>query len=186
MSASFQHLTADFVQKKKAAPKAKKVIALAGLDGTRIPANIDTLLCEICAAGHCEDKIILCDRCDKGFHLFCLSPPLDDVPDGEWICPHCISRDNDNLFFKTGSQMNFREMREHNATFSKQWFGDRIGQVRRLQFFVLSFKVLLSLARRTEFGATHWDSSPPSTSSFNAFWIVSRNSSSTVFALCNG
>lgn len=117
------------IQKKKPTSKSKKVMALAGADGTRIPANIDTLLCEICAAGHCEDKIILCDRCDKGFHLFCLSPPLDDVPDGEWICPHCISRDNDNLFFKTGSQMTFREMKEHNATFGKQWFGERLEQV---------------------------------------------------------
>lgn len=117
------------MQKKKPQTKGKKLLALEGLDGTRIPANIDTLLCEICAAGHCEDKIILCDRCDKGFHLFCLSPPLDDVPVGDWVCPHCISRDNDNLFFKTGSQMTFREMREHNATFAKQWFGDRMEQV---------------------------------------------------------
>ena len=54
-------------------------------DGSRIPTNIDTLLCEICNAGHQEDKIILCDRCDKGFHLFCLSPPLDDVPEGDWV-----------------------------------------------------------------------------------------------------
>lgn len=117
------------LQKRKSS-KVKKQPAVEALDGTRIPANIDTLLCEICSAGHCEDKIILCDRCDKGFHLFCLSPPLDDVPDGEWICPHCIQRDSDNLFFKSGCQMTFKEIREWNDSFMKGWFGDRIDKVR--------------------------------------------------------
>jgi [histone H3]-trimethyl-L-lysine4 demethylase len=117
------------LQKRKSSSKSKKVQAIQGIDGTRIPANIDTLLCEICAAGHCEDKIILCDRCDKGFHLFCLSPPLDDVPEGDWICPLCNTRDSDNLFFKTGNTMTFKEMREWNDGFAKAWFGDRIQQV---------------------------------------------------------
>ena len=30
-----------------------------------------------------------CDKCDGPWHLECLDPPLDGVPDGEWFCPDC-------------------------------------------------------------------------------------------------
>jgi len=59
--------------------------------GIKVPDNIFTMVCEKCKGGHYEDKIILCDRCDKGWHMFCLSPPIETVPDGEWVCPSCIS-----------------------------------------------------------------------------------------------
>lgn len=36
-----------------------------------------------------DDKLILCDECNKAFHLFCLRPALYEVPDGEWQCPAC-------------------------------------------------------------------------------------------------
>ena len=28
-------------------------------------------------------------QCDNPYHLACLKPPLDSVPDGEWFCPEC-------------------------------------------------------------------------------------------------
>ena len=30
-----------------------------------------------------------CEQCDSPWHLKCLDPPLDAVPDGEWFCPDC-------------------------------------------------------------------------------------------------
>lgn len=46
--------------------------------------------CNIChRTGH-STKSILCDSCDKAFHIFCLMPPLAKVPDGKWICNNCI------------------------------------------------------------------------------------------------
>lgn len=56
-----------------------------------MPDNIFTLVCEKCKGGHYEDKIILCDRCDKGWHMFCLAPAVEKVPEGEWVCPSCIA-----------------------------------------------------------------------------------------------
>lgn len=116
------------LQKKRAKGKAGG----GKPDANRIPANIDTLLCEICGAGHHEDKIILCDRCDKGFHLFCLSPPLECVPEGDWVCPLCSQQDNDNIFFRSGCKMTFKEMREWNTEFAKGWFGEDYDPVRHL------------------------------------------------------
>ena len=28
-------------------------------------------------------------QCDHPYHIKCLDPPLDAVPDGEWFCPEC-------------------------------------------------------------------------------------------------
>ena len=34
--------------------------------------------------------MLLCDGCDRGFHIFCLDPPLDAVPeDTIWLCQQC-------------------------------------------------------------------------------------------------
>lgn len=32
---------------------------------------------------------MFCDRCDRGWHLYCLSPPLKEPPKGQWYCPTC-------------------------------------------------------------------------------------------------
>ncbi|XP_045929542.1 tyrosine-protein kinase BAZ1B isoform X1 [Micropterus dolomieu] len=36
-----------------------------------------------------DEKLILCDECNKAFHLFCLRPALYRIPSGEWLCPAC-------------------------------------------------------------------------------------------------
>ena len=36
-----------------------------------------------------DDVTVLCDGCDAAWHLFCLDPPLSEVPEGDWYCPKC-------------------------------------------------------------------------------------------------
>lgn len=36
--------------------------------------------------------MIECDDCLGGFHLKCLTPPLKEVPDGDWVCGFCQAR----------------------------------------------------------------------------------------------
>uniref|UniRef100_A0A8C6Z111 Tyrosine-protein kinase BAZ1B n=1 Tax=Nothoprocta perdicaria TaxID=30464 RepID=A0A8C6Z111_NOTPE len=43
--------------------------------------------CKVCRKKGEDDKLILCDECNKAFHLFCLRPALYEIPDGEWQCP---------------------------------------------------------------------------------------------------
>lgn len=42
--------------------------------------------CEVCQQG---GEIILCDTCPRAYHLVCLDPDLDELPEGKWSCPHC-------------------------------------------------------------------------------------------------
>jgi hypothetical protein len=42
--------------------------------------------CNICNDG---GHLILCDNCNRAFHLDCVTPPLAYVPARKWRCPSC-------------------------------------------------------------------------------------------------
>ncbi len=50
--------------------------------------NMDCF-CERCGSGDREDRLLLCDGCDLGYHTECLEPPLSRIPRGRWYCPTC-------------------------------------------------------------------------------------------------
>lgn len=56
--------------------------------GKRGDENAD-VVCAKCAKGDHPERLLLCDSCPRGFHLDCLEPALDAVPDGDWFCPVC-------------------------------------------------------------------------------------------------
>ena len=47
------------------------------------------LACEVCRYTENDNKMLLCDHCATGWHLYCLTPPLHAVPKGTWVCPRC-------------------------------------------------------------------------------------------------
>ncbi|XP_070283242.1 PHD and RING finger domain-containing protein 1 isoform X2 [Myotis yumanensis] len=51
----------------------------------------DPTFCEVCGRSDREDRLLLCDGCDAGYHMECLDPPLQEVPVDEWFCPGCAS-----------------------------------------------------------------------------------------------
>ena len=49
------------------------------------------LPCQVCRDHHHWESMLLCDNCDTGWHIYCLDPPLDEVPEGQWLCPDCVA-----------------------------------------------------------------------------------------------
>jgi origin recognition complex subunit 1 len=47
--------------------------------------------CKLCFSSG-DEIMIECDSCLGGFHLKCLTPPLKEVPEGDWICGICEGR----------------------------------------------------------------------------------------------
>lgn len=47
--------------------------------------------CETCGDG--GDNLLCCDACPcpQVYHLACLTPALDTLPAGEWVCPKCVA-----------------------------------------------------------------------------------------------
>ena len=111
-------------------------------DRIRVPDNIFTLNCELCKGGHHEEKIILCDRCDRGCHLFCLSPPLEQVPEGEWLCPLCKAEDAHG--FVEGQQYSLDEFEKTATMFKKNFFGGQAAAKK-----VCTFSICAGLAAAT-------------------------------------
>lgn len=56
--------------------------------------------CEVC--NRVDDhysNLILCDGkdCKREYHMNCLTPPLEEVPPGDWFCPECIKESTRQL-----------------------------------------------------------------------------------------
>ncbi|CAJ1051738.1 lysine (K)-specific demethylase 5Ba [Xyrichtys novacula] len=58
-----------------------------------ISNKVDQYMCLVCGSGSAEDRLLLCDGCDDSYHIFCLIPPLHDVPKGDWRCPKCLAEE---------------------------------------------------------------------------------------------
>lgn len=67
--------------------------------------QIDLYFCLVCGRGDEEDRLLLCDGCDDSYHTFCLIPPLQDVPKGDWRCPKCVAEVSQQTFLSTNNML---------------------------------------------------------------------------------
>jgi hypothetical protein len=65
---------------------------LPNVDG-RIDPNLVViwagLKCMLCGSRGGAAHMLVCDKCFRGWHMACMTPPMDVVPDGRWVCPRC-------------------------------------------------------------------------------------------------
>lgn len=53
---------------------------------------MDDVVCSRCLDGGDEDRLLICELCPTAFHIYCLTPALDAVPEGEWYCGGCLAK----------------------------------------------------------------------------------------------
>jgi len=46
--------------------------------------------CTLCGTSENDDKLLFCDDCDRGYHTYCLVPPMKTAPEGNWSCSICV------------------------------------------------------------------------------------------------
>ena len=98
------------------------------LEGERVKAckveeeELDQI-CEQCRSGLHGEVMLLCDRCNKGQHIYCLSPPLKQVPPGNWYCLECLNSDKDSFGFVPGKQFSLEAFRRLAEKAKRRWFG---------------------------------------------------------------
>ncbi|KAJ1468453.1 hypothetical protein T484DRAFT_1578777, partial [Baffinella frigidus] len=46
-------------------------------------------ICKVCNDPDGDERMLLCDVCDSGYHYDCLTPKLAGIPDDDWICSVC-------------------------------------------------------------------------------------------------
>lgn len=76
--------------KPAASPPAEKVRSPAGgATGGDDDDGEEEIACQACGSDGDDAKMVLCDGCPRGYHIYCLSPKLRRVPKGDWHCPTC-------------------------------------------------------------------------------------------------
>ncbi|XP_034732715.1 PHD and RING finger domain-containing protein 1-like [Etheostoma cragini] len=49
----------------------------------------NAIICEKCGRSDRRHRLLVCIRCDSGYHMECLTPSLNTGPDGGWTCAEC-------------------------------------------------------------------------------------------------
>ena len=50
---------------------------------------------KICMLTQPKDTVLLCDHCNRGWHMQCLG--LEEIPEFESYCPQCVREIEENL-----------------------------------------------------------------------------------------
>ncbi|XP_075904466.1 zinc finger protein DPF3 isoform X3 [Nelusetta ayraudi] len=51
---------------------------------------IECKSCSVCGTSENDDQLLFCDDCDRGYHMYCLKPPMTQPPEGSWSCHLCL------------------------------------------------------------------------------------------------
>jgi hypothetical protein len=65
---------------------------LPNVDGTIDPSLVmiqACLRCMLCGSKGGVAHMLVCDKCFRGWHMVCMTPPMDVVPARWWVCLHC-------------------------------------------------------------------------------------------------
>ncbi|XP_041471583.1 PHD and RING finger domain-containing protein 1-like [Lytechinus variegatus] len=90
----------------------------------------DPTYCEVCGECDREDRLLLCDECDAGYHCECLTPPLVHIPIEEWYCPNCATPDHEDESSEEEYISNLRRpvrrVREHARAIARTQVAERV------------------------------------------------------------
>uniref|UniRef100_A0A3Q4IDG8 Double PHD fingers 3 n=1 Tax=Neolamprologus brichardi TaxID=32507 RepID=A0A3Q4IDG8_NEOBR len=50
---------------------------------------IECKSCSLCGTSENDDQLLFCDDCDRGYHMYCLKPPMTQPPES-WSCHLCL------------------------------------------------------------------------------------------------
>lgn len=89
-------------------PNAKKELVLED----ELVNEEDVTNCEICNRPDREDIMLLCDHCNNGYHMDCLSPPLSEIPEGSWYCDNCVDSEEEEDDEEEDLNMLYEDIRD--------------------------------------------------------------------------
>ena len=57
---------------------------------------MNTLSCKGCKIDKDEELLVICDKCNDAYHIYCMKNILAEVPSEEWFCHNCEEAKIDN------------------------------------------------------------------------------------------
>ena len=98
-------------------------------------------LCQNCGNGGVEEQMLLCDGCDNSHHTFCLTPPLAEIPAGDWFCPNCV-------FTEVSKPMEAYGFQQAQKEYTLQSFGEMADRFKKDFFKTPSHLIPTGLVER--------------------------------------
>ncbi|CAN1778045.1 Lysine-specific demethylase JMJ17 [Linum perenne] len=86
--------------------------------------------------------------CNKGWHIYCLSPPLKQIPPGNWYCFECLNSDKDSFGFVPGKRYLMEAFRRVADRAKRKWFGSEFAS--RSQIETKFWEIVEGLAGEVE------------------------------------
>jgi histone demethylase JARID1 len=84
--------------------------------------SVDSDICEVCQKTENGDELLLCDGCNRGYHLYCLTPSLPTVPKSDWYCLQCLTAVGKDYGFEDGEEYSLTDFQKVCSKFKKDWF----------------------------------------------------------------
>ncbi|KAI9244643.1 hypothetical protein EDC94DRAFT_551694 [Helicostylum pulchrum] len=84
--------------------------------------------CEICQKTENEEKLLLCDGCNRGYHMYCLTPALTSIPKTDWYCLQCLTAVGKDYGFEDGEEYSLGDFHKVCDKFKKEWFQKTIAE----------------------------------------------------------
>ncbi|ETS64848.1 hypothetical protein PaG_00816 [Moesziomyces aphidis] len=86
-------------------------------------------MCEICLRGEDGPNMLLCDECNRGYHMYCLQPPLTSIPKSQWFCPPCLVGTGHDFGFDDGETHSLYTFWQRAEAFKREWWSKRPDRV---------------------------------------------------------
>lgn len=82
-------------------------------------------MCEICLRGEDGPNMLLCDECNRGYHMYCLQPALTSIPKSQWFCPPCLVGTGHDFGFDDGETHSLFTFWQRAEAFKREWWSKR-------------------------------------------------------------
>ena len=79
---------------------------------------IECKSCHFCGTSENDDQLLFCDDCDRGYHMYCLKPPIKTPPEGKQNHHFCLFV----VVFKWYSIIFLKRERERVISFIRSFF----------------------------------------------------------------
>ncbi|CDR99813.1 regulator Ustilago maydis 1 protein (Rum1) [Sporisorium scitamineum] len=79
-------------------------------------------MCEICLRGEDGLNMLLCDECNRGYHMYCLQPALTSIPKSQWFCPPCLVGTGHDFGFDDGETHSLYTFWQRAEAFKREWW----------------------------------------------------------------
>ncbi|KAI8387444.1 hypothetical protein BD560DRAFT_382515 [Blakeslea trispora] len=101
-------------------------------DRASLDSNDESDTCEICHKNENEEELLLCDGCNRGYHTYCLNPPLTSIPKTDWFCLQCLTAVGKDYGFEDGEEHSLGDFHKVCDKFKQDWFAKATGEIKTI------------------------------------------------------